>query len=179
MMTSGSSASALRDADALALSAGELLRVLVDGLRAETDEIQQPPHPRGAVVLRGVQCPVGAPRLGDDVTGRHPGVQRGVGVLEHHLHAAPELEQILAAQAERIDAVEADGAGLRTLEHHQGAGQRRLATAGFADESERLATGQVEADAVQRTQFCRSPSPAGYPERLAQVAHGKQLVRHS
>ena len=166
-----------RDADALPLPAGELLRVLVCGLGAEPDQVEQPPHPHVAVAFGLVKRLVRAPRLGDDVAGRHPRVQRGVGILEHHLHPPPELEQVLAAQAERVDAVEADRAGIRPLEHHQGAGQRGLATTGFTDQPEGLTAGQVEVDAVQRTQLLAAA--AGHSEGLGQVADGQQLIRHA
>jgi hypothetical protein len=60
-----------------------------------------------------------APRFGDDVARRHPRVQRGVRILEHHLHPAAERQQLLAAQAERIHAVEAHCARIGALEHQQ------------------------------------------------------------
>ena len=107
------------DPDALALPAGELLRVLVRRLRAETDEVDQFAHPRVAFALVLVHALVASPRLGDDVARRHPCVQRGVGILEHHLHAAAEIQQLLATQAERVDAVEAHDARIGPLQHQQ------------------------------------------------------------
>ena len=133
------------DADALALPAGELLRVLVGRLGAQPDEVEQPAHPHVAVLAVLVQPLVAAPRLGDDVARRHAGVQRRVGILEHHLHAAAELQQLLAAQAERVDAVEAHGARVGALQHQQCPCQRGLSAAGLADQAERLTARQVEA----------------------------------
>ena len=165
------------DADALALAAGELLRVLVGGLGAEADEVEQAPHPHVAVLAGLVHALVAAPRLGDDVARRHPRVQRRVGVLEHHLHAAAELQQVLAAQAERVDAVEAHGALVGALQHHQCPCQRGLSAAGLADQAERLAAREVEGDAVERAQ----PLLAGvrHAERLAEVADLEQVAQTS
>ena len=90
------------------------------------------------------------PRFGDDVAGRHPGVQRGVRVLEHHLHPAAPRQQLLALERERIDAVEADGALVGAFEHQQRARQSGLAAAGFADQAEGFAAAAGQVDAVQR-----------------------------
>ena len=47
------------DADALTLTAGELLRVLVGGLGAEPDQVEQSAHPHVAVAARLVHAPCG------------------------------------------------------------------------------------------------------------------------
>jgi hypothetical protein len=117
---------------------------------------------------------VAAPRFGDDVARRHARVQRGVRILEHHLQAAAERQQLLAAQAERVDAVEPHGAGVGALQHQQCSCQRGLSAAGLADQAKRLAAAQVEADAVKRAQLLLS----GDLERLAQIANLEQLLRH-
>ena len=85
------------DAEPLALAAGELLRVLVGVRGSQPDQVQQLAHPGRAVAGGLVEGRVGAPRLGDDVAGRHPRVERRERVLEDHLHPAPELQQLLAA----------------------------------------------------------------------------------
>jgi hypothetical protein len=63
------------DADTLPLPAGELLRKLVGGLGPQAHQLQQPAHPHVAVLPVLDQFLVAAPRLGDDVGGRHAGVQ--------------------------------------------------------------------------------------------------------
>src|SRR5262249_42717874 len=73
------------DADALALTAGELVRVAVDVLGVETDDVQQLLHPAAPVTPRGC-LGMDVEGLTDDVTHRHPRVERGVRVLEHHLN---------------------------------------------------------------------------------------------
>ena len=89
-MISGLSASAAGDADALALAAGELVRVAVDVLGVEADHVQQVLRPRLAVALRR-DLGVDLERLADDVADRHARVERGVRVLEHHLDVAAQL----------------------------------------------------------------------------------------
>ena len=75
------------DGDALALAAGELVRVALGVLGREADLVQQlgdalaPPRLRQDV---GVDHP----GLGDDLEDRHPRVERLGRVLEHHLDLA-------------------------------------------------------------------------------------------
>ncbi len=92
------------DPDPLSLAAGELVRVPVGEVGIESDRLEQLLDPLGALILR--DQPVDLHRLRDDVADRHPGVQRGVGVLKDHLevaahppHVAPiELGQVLAVE---------------------------------------------------------------------------------
>ena len=76
-----------RDADALPLAAGELVRVAVHVVRVEADDLQELLH-AGAAAAFGVA--VDRERLADDVADGHPRVQRGVRVLHDHLHPAAQ-----------------------------------------------------------------------------------------
>ena len=88
------------DADALALAAGELAREAGQvQLRVEPDDLEQLAHARVAPLVR--DHAVGAQRLGEDVGDRQARVQRGHRVLEHHLHVAPDLHPLVAAQPAR------------------------------------------------------------------------------
>src|SRR5690606_14328171 len=80
------------DADALALTAGELVRVAVDVLRVQADDVQQVLDLLAPVAL-GRHLRVDLEGLTDDVAHRHPRVQRGVRVLEHHLDVAADRLQ--------------------------------------------------------------------------------------
>ena len=75
------------DADALPLAAGELVGVAVDVLGVEPDEVEQLLDPLAAPAL-GHDVVVDLERLTDDVADRHPGVERGVRVLEDDLDVA-------------------------------------------------------------------------------------------
>src|SRR2546427_1860743 len=102
-MNSGSTASA-RDADALPLSARELVRIAIGEVRVEAHDAQQLLHALG---LLPASCQVmDLERLADDVAHRHPRVQRGVRILEDHLHPPAHPAHLLAAERGELDAVE-------------------------------------------------------------------------
>ena len=75
-----------RDADALALAAGEFVRVAVDLLRQQPDLGHHRLDAR-APILGAYQLRVeGAQRLGDDLADRHARIERGERILEDDLH---------------------------------------------------------------------------------------------
>ena len=82
------------DADPLALAAGELVGVAVDGSGVEADVLEQGADLLGAVAAVAA---VDAERVGHDRAGRQPGVQRRVGVLVDDLHPRSELAQLGSA----------------------------------------------------------------------------------
>ena len=85
-----------RDADALALAAGELVRVAVVVLRVEPDRVHQLLDRPLALALARLEL-VDRERLADDRADRLARVQRRVRVLEDHLHLAPQRLELLAA----------------------------------------------------------------------------------
>ncbi len=161
------------DADALALTAGELVRIAVDVLRVEADDVQELLHLAAPVALRG-HLGVDVERLPDDVAHRHTGVQRGVGVLEHHLDVPADRLQRAPGQLGDVLALVEDLAGGRLLQHHQQLGDRGLAASGLAHYAERLALEEVEGDAVDRLDrpdLLLEEDALGEREVLDQVAH--------
>ena len=94
--------------------------------------------------------PVHDERLADDVADRHAGVERGVRILEDDLHLPPHPAHLLATDLGQLDTLEAHRARGRLEELEDAVAGRRLARAGLADEPERLARSDVEADAVDR-----------------------------
>ena len=72
---------------------------------------------------------VHAPCLVQRGPDRHPGVQRRVGVLEDHLHPAPELAQLTARGGAHVEAIELDPPGVGFDQPHQAARERGLAAA--------------------------------------------------
>ncbi len=137
-----------RDADPLALPAGELVRIPVDHVGVEPDRLQQLGDARLALRLR--PDAVDLQRLADDVADRHPRVERGVRVLEDHLDPAPDRPQRRGAEAGEVDAVEEDAAVARLVEPDHRLRERRLAATRLADQPERLAALDAERDAVDR-----------------------------
>ena len=135
-----------RDADALALPAGELVRVAPRVVRRQADQLHDPRH---AVppFLRGRQ-PVDAESLGDAGADRGPRVERRERILEDDLHPAPERLEPPAAELRDVGPVEDDAAAGRLDQAQQHAADGGLAAAGLADEAERLAPADGEADVV-------------------------------
>ena len=133
------------DADALALSARELVRVAVVVLRVQAARAPSA-RARGARVSPSVLwiengCPMIWPT-------RLARVQRRVRILEDHLHLAPQRPHLARLRCVMSRAVEADRAGgrLEQLEHQPRG--RRLAAARLADDAERLAAVDAERDVL-------------------------------
>ena len=94
------------DGDALALAAGEFVRVAVARRRVEADLAQD----RGDAAARSPAEAVHAEALGDDLLDRHARGERAVGVLEHHLHVAAQAAQLACFAALDVLAEEDDAA---------------------------------------------------------------------
>ena len=91
---------------------------------------------------------VRAQRLGDDVAGRHARVERRHRILEDDAHVAAQRAarggvELAGVATEHDDAPRVGGGQLEDLQQ-----RRRLAAARLADEPERLALADVEADPV-------------------------------
>ena len=158
------------DPDALSLATAELVRIALDEGRIEADEAEQlfdaPPAGRpGSQVMR-------RQRLGEDGADGLAGIEAGVRVLEDHLERAALAAQVCSVEGEEIRPVEADRAGRRVVDPHDGATRGRLAAGtGLADEAERLATHDVEVDAVDRV------DPSSVRRRRTPPVIGNQTLR--
>ena len=136
------------DRDALALAAGELVRVAAGVARIEPDALE--PLPRVVAPLRGRVEVVDRQRLGDDLAERHHRIERGVAVLEHHLHLPPVGFQVALRDGRDVLAVEEDRPRRRVEEAEREQSGRGLAGAGFADERNDIILRQRQVDAVDR-----------------------------
>ena len=98
MMSFGIERQRAGDADALALAAGELVRVVVHLRPAQADAVEQlPPPARAAPSCAAMPCTL--QRLADDVAGAHARVERGERVLEDDLHLPAEGPQLAPCRA--------------------------------------------------------------------------------
>ncbi len=122
------------------------MRVAVGEVRVEPDRLQQLLH--ALVAVAAIDEVMDLHRLGDDRADRHARVERGVRVLEDHLHVAAHLAHVARVQLRQVLALELHLAGGRLVELQDGAARRALAAAGFADQSERLALLDGEGDTV-------------------------------
>ena len=84
--------------------------------------------------LGGAGVEVEAQGLCKDLAHRMSGVERGVGVLEHHLNPAQCGPIALGGTGGQICAVKGDGAGAAWPEAGNGAHDGGFAAAGFADQ---------------------------------------------
>ena len=136
------------DADALALAAGELVRVAVGVVRVEPDGREQLADPLAPLGLRRRRrgSSSGSPTIAAD---GHPRVEAGVRVLEDHLHPARAAAQ-LACRSSAVEVLpsNSDPPAGRLVQPDDRPAGRALAAAGLADEPERLAAAQRERDAV-------------------------------
>src|ERR1700716_728842 len=89
-------------------------------------------------------------RFADDVADGHTRIQRGVRVLEDHLHAAAHLPHVFATKLRELDAVELHLTRSRLVQLEDRAAGRRLAASGLAHEAERLALLDEEIDPIDR-----------------------------
>ena len=141
-----------RDADPLALAAGERVRVALHVLRPQADQPQQLDHAVGPLLRRAHA--VHQERLADDVEERHPRVERGERVLEDHLHLPAQHAQLVLGHRGDVDDLPAVGQqdlARRRGDRAQDAARRRgLAAAAFAHQRERLALAHEERDVVDR-----------------------------
>ena len=137
-----------RDAEALALAAGELVRVLDHLVRRAGPPCRTAPR-RARGPSAAASRLVVAERLGDDVGRAHARIERRVRVLEDHLQLAPERAHRRAAERDRC------AARATRSSPAVGSSSRRMVLPAvdlpqprLADEAERLALGDREADAV-------------------------------
>ena len=166
-----------RDADPLALPAGELVREAVVVLRVEADDLEQLLD--AALDLRVGADLVHLERLGDDEADALALVQARVRVLEDHHQLAADRAHVGPVQVRDVAAVEGDPAARRIEQAHQAARHRRLAAARLADDAERLTLLDGEADPVDgldARDLLLEDDPARDREVLDEVLDDEQVV---
>ena len=162
-----------RDRDALALAAGELMRILRRDVlgRHEADVLEQVVDVRLDLVRR--DDPVDAKRTLEVMTDRLRRVQGAERILKDHLHLRAVVEDRPAAAIARDVAVaEADRPLARRVQAREQAGNRALPAPALADERGDRAAAQHEADLVDRVHGAPSAEEAAAGgEALREVAH--------
>ena len=115
------------DADALLLSAGELVRIPVDEPLAESDGFHQLANAIALVIPR--RQPERLDRLRDDLPDGHARIERRVGILKNHLHVLPRAAELRSRELRDVDVPEHDAAARRFDEAQNRAAERRLSAA--------------------------------------------------
>jgi hypothetical protein len=131
------------DAGALALPAGELVRIALPQPAAQAHALEHRRHARlapGGVDLRAQR----RQRLGHAFRQRHPRVQAGDRVLEDHLDVATQRPPAGVVEPGQVPALVDDAASRDGLQADEGARERGLAAARLADDAQGLAGQQVE-----------------------------------
>jgi len=129
--------------------ARELHRTAAQLVGLQTDQVEQFDDSVAALSL-GLVGPVDDHALSDDVLDPHTRVERGVGVLEDHLHLRTKFLHRMATIHEHIGAGEADLTAGRFDEPQETSRCRRLAGAGLPHQTQHLTLGHVERDVVDR-----------------------------
>jgi hypothetical protein len=170
------------DADALALAAGEGVRIApsVFGPQAHLGEELADL----GLDLFGRHQFVDLQHLADDVANLQARVERGLRVLEDDAQIGAIGETLVLREPVEVDAAAiltaiAHGAGGRLVDAEQEARHRRLAAAGFADEPERLALPDREGDVLDgahRIGGLALEQAAPRREQLGQSAHIEQDI---
>ena len=165
-MMSAAHGQGARDADPLALAAGELCgrRPAISRGRP-TRSISSATWPRARALGARRWTESASATVGDG----EPRVEGGEGVLEDHLGPAAEGKQILRRQARHILAREAHLAARGRGEAQDGAAQRALAAAALAHQAEGIALLDGEADAVDRADDARRAAGKRSPRPLART----------
>src|SRR3954451_3550226 len=167
-------------ADALALAARQLVRVAVAQVGVEADLVEQL---RDARLERGARPgdAMQPQRLAHDRTVRHARVQRGVRVLEDHVHLAPQRPHRAPRGVRDVGAPQADGARGRLDEAQDAVADGRLAAARLADEPDDLARGDRErhpVDGVDHATAAAARQAAPEREVLDEVDDLERLLAH-
>ena len=166
------------EADALPLSAGQLVRIAIPQLAAQADGVE---HRRDGRVERAALGESMQPHgFADDVADRHPRIERRVRILKDHVKVTPERAHLPSRKMGHVGAVHDDAPRRWFGQAHDAIRDGRLAAAGLADETEDLAAAERERHAVDRVDV-----PAAAPEHATNrevldepvdLQHGSALV---
>src|SRR5262245_47117140 len=112
------------NADALALTAGEVAGKPIVVLRVEADQCHQLVHARHTRCT--TRQAMNVERIADDVAYAAPRVKRAIRILERHLHPPAEWLEFGMRRRGDVRAVEDDLTRGEVVEAHNAAGERRL-----------------------------------------------------
>ena len=135
-----------READPLALAARELVRVAVRGVGRQPHDLEDLADAR--IGLGSARDAVDAERLADRPPDRVARIQGRE--LEDHLHLPSQRAELRFGEVRHVLALEEHPAAGRLVEAEHGPADGRLSAARLADQSERLASLDRQADAVDR-----------------------------
>ena len=163
-----------RDVHALSLAARQFVRI-AGGIacRVEADLAQEVAH---ALACFGRRQPVRPGREGQRLGDRQTRIERGVGILEHHLHLPAQLVDGDAVRFVDRIAVQHHRAPVGLDQADQQPCHRRLAATRLAHDAQRFALGDRQGEIVDRAHDLggASQKPARDREMLAQAGGQQQ-----
>src|SRR5262249_4068899 len=139
-----------RESDPALLPAAQLVRIEIQVRSGQADGGED--HPHLVLTLATGQARVDLQRLVQRVDDLPARVERCAGVLVHILEISGDRPALTRGQATDLPAGEADVAGRRAMDAHDGLAQRRLAAAALADEAQGLSRPHGERHAVDGTE---------------------------
>ena len=134
------------NADTLALAARELVRIAVDVLGVQTDDVQQLADTLDTLFL-GAHAMNGH-GLRDNLADGHTRIQRSIGVLEDELHLATHILDLVLAHLGNVFALEEHFACRRLGQAHDGAARGGLTATRLADQAKGLARINLERNVI-------------------------------
>ena len=134
------------NADTLTLTAGELMRIAVNVLGVQSDNVEKLADTLNALLL-GAHA-VNGHGLGDDLTDSHTRIERSIRILEDELHLATHILDLMLAHLGNIFTLEEHLTGGRLGQAHDGATRRGLTATGLADQTKGLARIDLERNVV-------------------------------
>ena len=137
------------DADTLTLTAGELMRITVDVLGVQSDNVEKLADALNAFLL-GAHA-VNGHGLGDDLTDGHTRVERSIRILEDKLHLATHVLDLMLAHLGNIFTLEEHLTGGRLGQAHDGATRRGLTATRLTNQTKGLARINLERNVI----YCR------------------------
>ncbi len=142
----------------------------------DVEQFQDPP-----TALRLVAEAVQRQRLVENPVHGTARRKRRIGILEDHLHVLALALESRAVERRDVDAVEQYAARGGLVQAQDGAAQRGLAAAGFADQAESPATLEFERHAVDRAQHLAGAAqePGAYRKVARQLPDFEQRAGHA
>src|SRR6266550_8702727 len=168
-----------RDTDALALTAGELVRITSHVIRLQTDGLEQM-HDALFKLASGFRQLVNDQGFANDGADVHARIERCIGVLKDNLDVAAQDAKLAGVQRPDILAFEMYLAPGRFDQAKHATPGGRLTTAGFANQPQGFAALDVKVDTVDRMDAAGLTAEQAALEReyLGQVPDSEQRLTH-
>src|SRR5207237_10173741 len=125
---------------------GEFMWIAIDHVGVQTDDLQELAHAR--VALNARTDAEDLEGFANDRADSHARVERGIWVLKDHLDAVAEALELGRATSTAMGTIEDDSTGSGLVQPNDCLSERRLAAAGFTDQSEGLTAFDGKRDTV-------------------------------